>query len=65
MAVILEENINIISFTFGILPNNWLKKLRERNVLLIGTATTVREAILLEKQGINIIIAQGSEAGSL
>ena len=32
-------------------------------MILIGTATTVEEAIENEKAGIDIVVAQGSEAG--
>ena len=32
-------------------------------MFLIGTATTVEEAIALEKSGVDAIVAQGSEAG--
>jgi nitronate monooxygenase len=63
MAVILEEKIAVFSFTFGIPAEIWIKKLKENGVILMGTATTLSEATLLEKRGIDAIVAQGSEAG--
>jgi len=37
--------------------------LKEEQVLLIGTATTVEEAIANEKSGMDLVVVQGSEAG--
>ncbi|WP_019218061.1 NAD(P)H-dependent flavin oxidoreductase [Legionella tunisiensis] len=62
MKVILDERIPIFSFTFGVLAPHWVNKLKN-NTLLIGTATTVEEALLLEKSGIDILVVQGKEAG--
>ena len=40
-----------------------IQKLKEAKVTLIGTATTVDEAIENERAGMDLIVAQGSEAG--
>ncbi len=61
--VVVQEKVPIFSFTFGIPDPSWIKKLKRNNTLLIGTATNKEEAILLEKNGIDFIVAQGSEAG--
>ncbi|GJM15943.1 MAG: nitronate monooxygenase [Thermodesulfobacteriota bacterium] len=63
LAVILENNVPIFSFTFGIPDKVLIKDLFERGVLVIGTATCVEEGVLLEQAGCSAIIAQGSEAG--
>jgi len=63
LAVILDENVPIFSFTFGILPENIILQIKKQGIKIIGTATTVREAKLLEKSGVDIIVAQGYEAG--
>lgn len=63
MHVILEEAIPVFSFTFGIPKPAWIKKLKSRHIRLIGTATTVAEARLLEKNGIDLVVAQAYEAG--
>lgn len=63
LAVILEEKVPIFSFTFGILPSETIQKIKSNGIKVIGTATTVQEAKLLEKSGVNIIVAQGYEAG--
>ena len=63
IQVILEEKAPIFSFTFGILDKIWIEKVRSNNALLIGTATTLPEAQALEESGVDMIVAQGSEAG--
>nr|WP_315035185.1 nitronate monooxygenase [uncultured Chryseobacterium sp.] len=60
---IIEENCEILSFTFGNLDEQSIYKLKENNVTLIGTCTSVHEALMLEKSGIDIICVQGTEAG--
>lgn len=60
---LIDENCKIISFTFGNLDEQSIKKLKEQDVILIGTCTSVEEALILEKSGIDIICVQGIEAG--
>lgn len=60
---IIEENCKTLSFTFGNLDDKSIQKLKENNVTLIGTCTSVKEAAILEKSGIDIICVQGTEAG--
>ncbi len=60
---VIEENCKILSFTFGNLDDHSIRKLKENGVILIGTCTSVKEALLLEKSGIDIICVQGIEAG--
>jgi nitronate monooxygenase len=61
--IIIEEKIPVCSFTFGIPPKEVIDELKKHNIILIGTATTVEEAIAIEKAGMDIVVAQGSEAG--
>src|SRR3990167_2628772 len=63
MSVILEEKVPVFSFTFGILDDNWIEKLKNNDVFLIGTATTLTEARLLLEHQIDAVVAQGSESG--
>ncbi|WP_454046645.1 NAD(P)H-dependent flavin oxidoreductase [Chryseobacterium sp. Marseille-Q8038] len=60
---IIQENCKILSFTFGNLDDQSIQKLKENGVTLIGTCTSVRESLLLENSGIDIICVQGIEAG--
>jgi nitronate monooxygenase len=63
LELVLEEHVPVFSFTFGI-PNEFhLRRLREAGIITVGTATTVREALRLERDGVDVVVAQGSEAG--
>jgi nitronate monooxygenase len=57
LAVITAERVPVFSFTFGIPPLEGVKAFR------IGTATTVAEAVALERAGVDAVVAQGYEAG--
>lgn len=60
---IIAESCNILSFTFGNLDQQSIEKLKENGTVLIGTCTSVEEALELEKSGIDVICVQGIEAG--
>ena len=60
LAVIAEERVPVFSFTFGIPP---LDDVRASGAVLAGTATTAAEAEALESAGVDVVVAQGSEAG--
>lgn len=61
--VVIEENVKICSFTFGLPNEKIIERLKEKNIFLIGTATTVREALLAENAGMDAVVVQGAEAG--
>jgi nitronate monooxygenase len=63
LAVVLENEVPIFSFTFGIPTKTALKKLKQKNIITMGTATSLAEAKKLKASGIDIIVAQGAEAG--
>jgi len=62
-AVIEELRPEIVSFHFGLPARPLLERVRAAGALLFGNATTVAEARWLAGQGMDAIIAQGSEAG--
>ena len=64
VAAILDANVPIFSFTFGIPNASIIAQMKTRGIKLIGTATTVAEARALEAAGVDAIVAQGSEAGA-
>jgi len=63
IEVILENNIKVFSFTFGVPEKKYIERLKLNNTLVIGTATSVSEAVLLNKAGCDAVVAQGFEAG--
>jgi len=63
LAAALNVGASAFSFTFGRIPAEAIARLKARNCLVMGTATTVAEAQTLERDGVDAVIAQGSEAG--
>src|SRR5258708_7731934 len=63
VQVLLDEGISIFSFIYGIPSKQILDEFRRKGIVLIGTATTVDEAIALEQAGVDVIAASGFEAG--
>jgi nitronate monooxygenase len=53
----------VVSFHFGLPAANLLERVRGWGAKVLSSATTVEEALWLEAQGVDAIIAQGSEAG--
>ena len=63
VQVLLDEGISVFSFIYGIPSKPILDEFRRQGIVLLGTATTVDEAIALEKGGVDAIVASGFEAG--
>ena len=63
VQVLLDEGVSAFSFIYGIPSKQILDEFRHPGVTLIGTATTVDEAIALEHAGVDVIAASGFEAG--
>lgn len=59
----IAEGCKIVSFIFGNLDAQSIQKLKDHGTVLIGTCTSVNEAIQLEQAGIDLICVQGIEAG--
>lgn len=64
LAAAVECGATVFSFTFGLLPAGVLERIRSHGMMVIGTATTVDEAIALEDIGVDAVAVQGSEAGA-
>ena len=63
VQALLDEGISVFSFIYGIPSKQILDEFRRQGIALIGTATTVDEAIALEQAGVDAIAASGFEAG--
>lgn len=63
IKIVMEEKVPVCSFTFGIPSKEVISELKRNKIILIGTATTVREAVEIEKSGMDMVVVQGSEAG--
>ncbi len=53
----------IVSFHFGLPETRLLDRVKATGAVIMSSATTVAEAVWLEDNGCDIVIAQGSEAG--
>lgn len=63
LAAALDSGAAVFSFTFGLLPADAVGAVKRRGMILAGTATTVEEALALERAGVDAVVTQGSEAG--
>lgn len=63
LEAVLAARPKVVSFHFGLPEEALLAPLRDAGCLLMCTATTPREAKALEDAGVDIVIAQGWEAG--
>src|ERR1700738_856829 len=64
MCELVEElKPEVVSFHFGLPDQALLRRIKAAGCLVISSATIVREAIWLEQHGVDVIIAQGAEAG--
>src|SRR5512140_592646 len=63
LEAVLRIAPRVFSFTFGVPSREQLAALHARDIFVIGTATTVDEAGVLDELGVDAISAQGAEAG--
>lgn len=63
IEVVIEEQVPVCSFIFGIPSHQQIERLKEAGIILIGTATTVKEAETVERAGFDAVVLQGAEAG--
>lgn len=61
--VLLDANVPAFSFIYGIPPKEILDDAKKKGIVTLGTATTADEAVMLERAGIDIVVASGFEAG--
>jgi nitronate monooxygenase len=63
LEVILQQEVPVCSFTFGLPSKEAAAELKKAGRTVIGTATSVDEALLFEELGADLIVMQGNEAG--
>ncbi|MFJ7731503.1 NAD(P)H-dependent flavin oxidoreductase [Lysinibacillus sp. NPDC097231] len=63
VQAVLDEKVAICSFTFGIPSADVIRRLKDNDVYVIGTATTLEEAKRVEQAGMHAVVLQGGEAG--
>ncbi|WPO92793.1 NAD(P)H-dependent flavin oxidoreductase [Chryseobacterium sp. HR92] len=63
LNVIFDIRPKVFSFMFGLLSENLIEDLHRQGTVVLGNATTLDEAIALEKTGVDAIVASGFESG--
>ncbi|MFZ6183110.1 NAD(P)H-dependent flavin oxidoreductase [Nannocystis pusilla] len=63
LEAVLQIRPAVFSFTFGAPTRAQIEALHARSIAVIGTATTVEEAVVLAALGVDAVCAQGAEAG--
>lgn len=61
--VVEELKPEVVSFHFGLPDQVLMKRVKAAGCVVISSATTVKEAVWLEQNGADAVIAQGAEAG--
>ena len=62
-AMVEELKPEVVSFHFGLPDRALVKRVKAAGCIVMSSATIVKEAIWLEENGADVIIAQGAEAG--
>lgn len=63
IEAILKANPPVVSFIFGVPNPEIIKALKQKNIRIIGTATTLDEGKYIAASGLDGIVASGIEAG--
>ncbi len=63
LAVLLAEKPKVVSFHFGLPSRERIAALHDAGIVLLGSATSLDEARALVAGGVDVLVAQGYEAG--
>jgi nitronate monooxygenase len=63
LAMVLRAKPQMVSFHFGLPRQEAVDAIKSAGILVVSSATTVAEARMLERRGVDAVIAQGTEAG--
>lgn len=63
LELLLDISPAVVSFHFGLPEGETIQRLRRQGIVTLATATSLQEALLIEQQGIDVVVAQGYEAG--
>jgi len=63
LEVLLAERPPVVSFHLGLPPQARIDALKEAGIVLLASATTLDEAFAVQDAGIDMVVAQGIEAG--
>jgi nitronate monooxygenase len=63
LAALVEARPRVVSFHFGVPSESRVRALRDAGIVVVGSATSVAEARCLVAGGVQVVVAQGYEAG--
>ena len=63
LEVLLDARPAVVSFHFGLPDARRIKALKDAGIVLLGSATSPQEARQVEAAGVDVVVAQGYEAG--
>ncbi|MEU8272132.1 nitronate monooxygenase [Sphaerisporangium sp. NPDC049002] len=63
LAVVTEERVPVVSFTFGLPSREVIEEVRREGAYVVVTVTTPDEAVAAHEAGADALVAQGIEAG--
>jgi nitronate monooxygenase len=63
IAATLEARPAVLSVVYGVPSATMLAAAHDAGIVVLGTATTVTEAVALQSAGVDAIVASGAEAG--
>ncbi len=63
LAVLVRHRPAVVSFHFGLPPSGHVAALRSAGAVLVATATSLAEAQAAATAGVDMVVAQGYEAG--
>lgn len=63
MSVLERFRPAVVSFHFGLPEPKYVKQIKRWGARILGSATTIDEALWLAERGVDAVIAQGLEAG--
>ncbi len=62
VGIVCDEGVSVVTTGAGS-PGKYIKKLKEHNVKIIPVVPTVSLAVRLEREGVDALIVEGTEAG--
>ncbi|KTR75898.1 2-nitropropane dioxygenase [Microbacterium oxydans] len=62
LQAVWEIEPAVLSVVFGVPSDDLIEEAHRRGILIVGTATTVAEAVALDAAGVDAVVASGAEA---
>src|ERR1700741_5679744 len=63
IALLLDDPVPMVSFTFGIPPRSMITALQQANSVVVQTVTTPEEAAQAHEAGVDMLAVQAAAAG--